>query len=118
MQGTPGEPMRGPRVFRSRENMDTTTVWAETGDIHGNVCEDARLRGDDGETVLDHDTPRGQSGWEVGIRYGTNFQALAEKLKTEVVPKRGKIRRLAIHAHGLSGEVYVNGGSQPPLKPG
>jgi hypothetical protein len=96
--------------------MKTVSVWAESGDVPGNVCEDARLRQEDGSTLANGDTPRGQAGWEVGIRYQSNFHQLATTLALEVAPKQGKVRRLAIHAHGLAGEVYVNGGNRPPLR--
>jgi hypothetical protein len=94
--------------------MATITVWAESGDIHGNVCSDARLRDEDG-SIATADTPRGQAGWQVGIRYDSDFNGLVRKLTTEVVPKHGKIKRLAIHAHGVAGEVYVNGENKTPL---
>jgi hypothetical protein len=94
--------------------MATITVWAETGDIHGNVCADARLRSDDSKTLATSDTPRGQAGWEMGIRYGNDLNGLVRKLM-EITRTQGKIRRLAIHAHGEPGKVYVNGLSQPPL---
>lgn len=95
--------------------MATVSVWAETGDIPGNVCRDARLRDDDGETIALFDSPRGQVGWQVGIRYENNLDLLASRLKNEIVPKHGKIRRLAIHAHGGPGAVFVNGTDNTPL---
>jgi hypothetical protein len=94
----------------------TITVWAENGDIHGKVCPDARLREEDGQTVTNWDSPRGQAGWEVGIRY-TNLEQLASQLK-ELTKGGKKIRRLAIHAHALPGKVFVDGDNQEPLQPG
>jgi hypothetical protein len=109
--------------------MKTVSVWAASGDVPMNVCEDARLRKEsDGfksdvkeflgfsSPFANGDTPRGQAGWEVGINYTSNFHQLATTLALDVAPKQGKIRRLAIHAHGLPGQVFVNGSNRPPLE--
>ncbi len=88
-------------------------VWAAHLDTPGagNVCEDARLRG---PADLRHDQIEGQAGWTVGLAFSSLAQ-LALRLRSvrifghTTVVSPGKIRRLAINAHGAPGALWVNG---------
>src|SRR5262249_9448250 len=95
----------------------------------GVVCPDARLTDRSKSKWPWSDRPTttsdqiyGQAGWDLGINF-VSLDDLAGQLETLVVPKfvpggggkasRGDIRRLAIHAHGASGTIFVNGQDSP-----
>lgn len=102
-------------------------VWANI-DSSLNVDVDARLREDDGSTIsrlpYPRGTTRGQGGWDVGLSFGS-LKSLARQLRENRLPRficgrswpwqdceplaPGHVRRLALNAHGDSGEVAVNG---------
>jgi hypothetical protein len=69
------------------------------------------------------DEDYGEAGWDIGLNY-SGLTDLATRLSTLARPDwvagtgvigRGEIRRLAIHAHGNSGELLVNGTGAPKL---
>ncbi|MBX3274953.1 MAG: DUF4347 domain-containing protein [Sandaracinaceae bacterium] len=88
-------------------------VWAAQVDTPsaGNVCRDARLRG---AADLRHDEVFGQAGWNIGLSFHS-LAHLAMQLRTVSIPGHigsvtpGKVRRLAVNAHGAPGRVYVDG---------
>jgi hypothetical protein len=100
------------------------TVWSNAPDTPTHICEDARLGGGRGGSRFS-----GQSGWQLGINF-TSLSDLASQLRSAAQPdhmcgaglfescrpvRRGEIMRLAIHAHGNSGVVFVNGLRRPSL---
>lgn len=107
------------------------SIWANI-DTATSVPFDARLREDDGSTksklAYPYGTSRGQAGWDVGILFG-NLKSLATKLRYQPIAlpnficgnlfqdcpplQRGQLSRLAINAHGESGEVAINGQRHP-----
>lgn len=113
-------------------------LWADTPDVPNTVAEDARLRDRDAGFFDDAvlmamqkwsypDGPRyGQAGWDVGMHF-TSLDDLVNKIETTELPDYLKdndsdkylgdyhIQRLAIHAHGLPGKVFVNGVKNTPL---
>lgn len=107
------------------------SIWANI-DTAVNVGRDARLREDDGSTLsllpYPKGTTRGQAGWDVGISFGS-LKSLRQKLHDQPIAlpnficghlmddceslKAGQISRLAINAHGESGEISINGNHNP-----
>ncbi|MFN7993491.1 MAG: hypothetical protein U0Q18_07815 [Bryobacteraceae bacterium] len=107
----------------------SVTIWANSKDVPGVVCRDARLSNRDkirwplaDRPISSTDQVYGQAGWDVGLNY-MSIDDLAGQLETLVLPKyvpggghrieRGGIRRLAIHAHGTSGTIFINGQDAP-----
>jgi hypothetical protein len=101
------------------------TVWTSSRDVPGIVCEDARLTDRSRRSWPWQDRPittvdqiYGQAGWDVGVNF-LDIGDLLTKLTTLMLPayvagasrriRRGEIRRLAIHAHGVSGTIFING---------
>ncbi|MFI9503756.1 hemopexin repeat-containing protein [Nocardia sp. NPDC052566] len=102
-------------------------VWAQI-DTALNVGPDARLLEADNSTLSKLPYPlgttRGQAGWDTGLTFGSS-NSLRRQLVDEPldVPnfvcgnlfqscgplQRGQVSRLAINAHGESGEVAING---------
>jgi hypothetical protein len=81
----------------------TKTVWAT---CIGSVCEDARLRKKDDDSIIGADQTYGQAGWEIGIKYA-RFRDLPGFIK-----KRCNgyfIKKLALNSHGDAGSFAVNG---------
>lgn len=104
-------------------------VWANGPETHGVVCTDARLTDRAGSSVFSRDLSStdqdyGQTGWDIGLNF-SSLKDLAARLTGLLRPKwvsgvgtrieRGEVRRLAIHTHGVSGQVFVNGREAPPL---
>jgi hypothetical protein len=107
------------------------SIWANL-DTPLNVEFDCRLREDDGSTLshlpYPEGTRRGQAGWDVGVHFGS-LKSLASKLSHKPIAlpnficgnlfqdcaplQPGQISRLAINAHGDSGEVRINGRNNP-----
>ena len=86
-------------------------VWANCIDTPGRVCEDARLSspsprwpGQD-RNVTSTDQLYGQAGWDRGIIF-RDIGDLATKIEKFQL---FEIKRLAIHAHGGPGAVFING---------
>jgi hypothetical protein len=103
----------------------SVTVWANSKDLPGVVCRDARLTDRtktkvlwSGRPVTTQDQLYGQAGWDVGLTF-TSLEDLAGHLEKLEIPKYvagggsyiqpGDIRRLAIHAHGAPGTIFING---------
>lgn len=99
------------------------SVWAAAPDVPIFPCFDARLNGEDTKITYPNGTNLGQAGWDMGINY-INLKDLADKLKRnpmeipshvcgkeecDRVLKKGQIYRLAINAHGNTGEIRING---------
>lgn len=100
-------------------------VWANSRDVPGIVCSDARLT-DRSRTrwpwadrpITTRDQLYGQARWDIGINF-LSLHNLASQLGTLSIPdelpeagrtvRRGEIQRLAIHAHGASGTIFING---------
>ncbi|MEZ5403750.1 MAG: hypothetical protein R2729_28980 [Bryobacteraceae bacterium] len=108
----------------------SVAVWANSRDVPGLVCQDARLTDRSvrpwpwqDRAISKTDQLYGQSGWDLGINY-QDLADLAGKLSSLRRPGyvagsrptiiRGEIRRLAIHAHGVSGTIFVNGKTRTP----
>jgi len=101
-------------------------VWANAVDVPGVVCADARLTDRDtwsfGRSVTSEDRLYGQAGWDIGLNF-RDSDDLANKLTNVSVAggrtiRRGEVTRLAIHAHGARGTIFLHG--QPngdPNKP-
>jgi hypothetical protein len=105
-------------------------IWANAPDVPGAVCADARLRGRNGGPAYPAGETYGQGGWDMGIQF-SSLADLARKLFGSPVNtpshlcgnwvrdcapiRRGQVTRLAINAHGLAGQVFVNGRSGPAL---
>lgn len=112
--------------------MADCTIWAETLDVPNNVCEDARLH-DHGAGILDDAVelaaqkwkypdgpPYGQAGWDWGLQFDSLLKLvrqmenekmpdfLQERFGAEFLPE-DSLTRLAIHAHGEPGKIYVQG---------
>lgn len=99
-------------------------VWASASDVPNTVCANARLGGTNEGPIYPDGTTKGQGGWDIGINY-SNLQDLANQLQglsswqpkhmcgnwVRQCPQNGaaQIGRLAIMAHGLPGQLYVNG---------
>ncbi|MBI4527156.1 MAG: hypothetical protein HY695_25450 [Deltaproteobacteria bacterium] len=100
-------------------------IWANSRDVPGVVCSDARLT-DRSRTqwpwadrpITTRDQLYGQAGWDIGINF-LSLHNLASQLGSLSIPdelpqagrtvRRGEIQRLAIHAHGSSGTIFING---------
>ncbi|MBZ5617700.1 MAG: hypothetical protein LAQ69_03025 [Acidobacteriia bacterium] len=104
-------------------------IWANSKDVPGVVCNDARLTDRNkikwpwsDRPTTNADRIYGQAGWDVGINF-LSLDSLASQLETLVLPTYvsgggrrilpGEIGRLAIHAHGGSGTIYINGQDSP-----
>lgn len=101
-------------------------IWADSPDVPATVCFDARLHGAGGSA----DDYSGQAGWDAGIHF-SSLRDLASKLSAggTKLPAHvcgnawfncapagaGQVTRLAINAHGLPGQLYVNGQNATPL---
>jgi len=101
-------------------------IWANSPDVKARVHSDARLHSrDEPEKALDFNhagagfvklnNTWGQAGWDKGLNFSSSENLLQqlEKLKAE-----GRIKgvfRLAIHAHGLPGQVYMDGQDKDPI---
>ena len=102
------------------------SVWADHSDVPGNVCRDARHRDQD-TNLVGHDTFRGQAGWDVGLHYRNLPDLVSQLTNTDMpehIPARsdgnrriqpGQIRRLAIVAHRLRGELRLEGQDIPGI---
>jgi len=103
------------------------SVWANSKDVPGVVCKDARLTDKtitqwpwSDRPITTTDQLYGEAGWDVGINF-LAVEDLAGQLETLFVPKyvngggrritRGEIKRLSIHAHGNEGVILINGKS-------
>lgn len=98
----------------------TVNVWANAKDVPGAVCADARLRDRSRWTrpTTNSDQFYGQAGWDIGVNF-MHIGDLAIKLRTLNIAEGwsarsrpiqcGEIQRLAIHAHGTTGVIYING---------
>jgi len=92
-------------------------VWAAQFDTPAgrNICADARLRG---PADRRHDEVFGQAGWNVGLSFHS-LSHLAMQLRHVRIlghdgfVSAGKVRRLAVNAHGAPGQVYVDGQRRP-----
>lgn len=103
----------------------SVNVWANSRDVPGYVCSDARLteRSEIHIPFMDRplavgDRLYGQAGWQIGVNF-RDLADLARQLKTLPLPsylpgggrpiRHGEIQRLAIHAHGAAGTIFING---------
>lgn len=95
----------------------TKNVWVT---ILAGPCEDARLRerGKESDswgrtpTILSTDQSYGQAGWDIAIVYGTGaFNSLPRLISERMQNSKSLIKKLGVNAHGLEGEVGVNGTS-------
>jgi hypothetical protein len=101
--------------------MRSLSVWAYHADF-GTLCRNASLDPSNGNRYP-AGTTQGQAGWDVAIRF-TNLHELATTLGQGVpMPaafcgnwlqdcepiRRGEITRLTIMAHGLPGQLAING---------
>ena len=104
-------------------------VWTNSRDVPGVVCADARLSAPSQSSwpfarrrITTTDQLFGQAGWDIGFNF-TDITDLKNKLTKLHLPdylpdgdrtiKRGEIQRLAIHAHGSLGTIYINGQRNP-----
>ena len=111
----------------------SVAVWCNGPEVPTLVCADARLNNRDdiswlscsSSTTSSRDQLYGQAGWDIGVNF-RSLTDLASQLQTLKVPvaqgktelrpiKRGEITKLAIHTHGVQGEVLVNGSGSPAL---
>lgn len=112
-----GYPRKIAEQWRARE----VCIWAAS-DVPIAVHEDARLREADKKTLSKLQWPeglsRGQAGWHIGVNWVT-FDSLLQLLNNLKLPdylgagrlRSGEITRLAINAHGLPGDIRINGRS-------
>jgi hypothetical protein len=93
------------------ETRQKFAVWAQCFDTSGDVNPD-------GSGDLTTDSPRGQAGWDVGLKF-YSLTSLCNQLETLVAHRGDKmlktVRRLAIRAHGDAGMVALNGKTQPAM---
>ncbi len=104
-------------------------VWANSRDVPGVVCADALLTDRSRirlpftqRATTTSDQVYGQAGWHIGVNF-LHLGDLASKLRTLTIPdslprggrpvQRGDIQRLAVHAHGASGTIFINGQRDP-----
>lgn len=99
-------------------------VWSQAGDVPGIVDSDARLNAGahsyvdtstDADIYVDFPSTSGQAGWQKGLHF-RNAEDLINQL--ERLKNEGRIKgvgKLAIHAHGLPGRVYINGMKAEPM---
>lgn len=107
-------------------------IWAHAPDVPTEVCFDARVGGKSGAPAYPGGVPKGQGGWDIGIRF-SNLSDLADKLFRHPIAtprhlcgnwisdcppiERGHVKRLAINVHGNPGMLYVNSQKNPALTP-
>ena len=115
-------------------------IWANGPDVPGIVCADARLtdRQQSGlfsRSISSSDQVYGQAGWHVGVNF-RNLDDLASQLSSIEIPeylearvgggcssprgrrlRSGELKRLAIHSHGVPGQLLINGRGGTPLAP-
>jgi hypothetical protein len=108
--------------------------------VPGIVCADARLTdrqrsGFFSRSISSSDQLYGQAGWHIGVNF-LNLADLASRLSNIEMPeylearvgggcssprgrrlRNGELTRLAIHAHGVSGSLFINGRGKTPLAP-
>ncbi len=112
-------------------SMREISLWAYH-ERFGTICRDARLGGGDKSKLgYPEGTERGQAGWQMAVKFA-NAHDLAEQLKAGLKTpgffcgrwldssdcdpiQRGEVKRLAILAHGLRGEIIIDGEGKPPL---
>jgi len=109
--------------------MPEISLWAYHQGF-GTICRDARLGGGDKSKLgYPEGTGQGQAGWQMAVKFA-NARDLANQLMAGLKTpaffcgnwvrdcdpiQRGEIKRLAILAHGLMGEVLINGPDKLPL---
>ena len=101
------------------------TVWANGPGVPGQVCSDARLTDQSRMSLPGFTRPMtaedqvyGQAGWDIGLAFrtladlGKQLHSLSAPTPAQESPmpkSRGRIARLAIHLHGHSGELLLDG---------
>lgn len=114
-QADPGYP-----IPRSAAWPAGLAIWAEHVRAPLSICEDARLdAGDNRLIAYPGGTPRGQAGWQLGLRFST-LSRLADHMEAATIPgfygdpdagsatvPPGSVTRLAINAHGAPGEFDI-----------